>query len=93
MTLAFCDIRFIGHCSRLPRGGIDDRAASDVLSGEEMRRLNIKSAAIAQHRPGTVKGLIFLTLEDETGNASVIVMPDIYEKYRRAVLEPRFIRV
>jgi error-prone DNA polymerase len=35
----------------------------------------------------------FITLEDETGNANVIVMPDIYEKNRQAVLEPRFIRV
>jgi error-prone DNA polymerase len=34
-----------------------------------------------------------LTLEDETGNANVIVMPGIYEKYRQVVLEPRFIRV
>jgi len=32
-------------------------------------------------------------LEDETGNANVIVMPDIYEKYRQAVLEPRFMCV
>ncbi len=48
---------------------------------------------ITRQRPGTAKGLIFLTLEDETGNANVIVMPDIYEKYRRAVLEPKFIRV
>lgn len=77
---------------------------------EEMRRLNIKSAAelramkngqkatiagavITRQRPGTAKGLIFLTLEDEYGNANVIVMPDIYEKYRRAVLEPKFVRV
>jgi error-prone DNA polymerase len=77
---------------------------------EEMRRMNIKSAAelrttangkkaavagavITRQRPGTAKGLIFITLEDETGNANVIVMPDIYEKYRQAVLEPRFIRV
>jgi len=43
--------------------------------------------------PGTAKGLIFVTLEDETGNANVIVMPDIYEKYRQAVLEPKFVRV
>jgi error-prone DNA polymerase len=77
---------------------------------EEMRRLNIKSAAelretkhgkratvagavITRQRPGTASGLIFLTLEDETGNANVIVMPDVYEKYRQVVLEPRFIRV
>jgi error-prone DNA polymerase len=39
------------------------------------------------------KGLIFLTLEDETGNSNIIVMPDVYEKNRRAVLEPRFVRI
>jgi error-prone DNA polymerase len=77
---------------------------------EEMRNLNIKSAAelrplkhgkkatvagavITRQRPGTAKGLVFLTLEDETGNANVIVMPDIYEKYRKAILEPKFICV
>jgi len=77
---------------------------------EEMRKLNIKSAAelrplkhgkratvagavITRQRPGTAKGLVFLTLEDETGNANVIVMPDVYEKYRKAILEPKFICV
>jgi error-prone DNA polymerase len=48
---------------------------------------------ITRQRPGTAKGLIFVTFEDETGNANVIVMPDIYEKYRQAVLEPKFVRV
>ena len=33
-----------------------------------------------------------MTLEDETGNANVIIMPDFYEKNRQAVLEPRFVR-
>jgi len=48
--------------------------------------------ALSRQRPGTAKGLIFITLEDETENANVIVVPDICEKYRQAVLEPRFIR-
>jgi error-prone DNA polymerase len=77
---------------------------------DEMRSLNIKSAAqlramphgrramiagavITRQRPGTASGLIFLTLEDETGNANVIVMPRVYEKYREIVLEPKFILV
>ncbi len=32
-------------------------------------------------------------LEDEYGNANVIVMPDVYERYRQAVLGPQFVRV
>jgi error-prone DNA polymerase len=40
---------------------------------------------ITRQRPGTAKGFVFLTLEDETGLVNVIVRPDIYEKFRRTV--------
>jgi error-prone DNA polymerase len=40
---------------------------------------------ITRQRPGTAKGFVFLTLEDETGLVNVIVRPDIYEKYRRPI--------
>ena len=53
----------------------------------------VAGAVITRQRPGTASGLIFLTLEDETGYANVIVMPHVYEEYRQAVLEPKFIRV
>jgi error-prone DNA polymerase len=71
----------------------------NIKSSVELREMangskaTVAGCVITRQRPGTAKGLIFLTLEDETGNVNVIVMPDIYEKYRRAVLEPRFIRV
>lgn len=61
--------------------------------GLQGMRATVAGAVITRQRPGTAKGFIFLTLEDETGNANVIVMPDIYEKYRQAVLEPRFVCV
>ncbi|HEY1977311.1 MAG TPA: error-prone DNA polymerase [Candidatus Baltobacteraceae bacterium] len=40
---------------------------------------------ITRQRPGTAKGFVFLTLEDETGIVNVIVRPDVYEKYRRVI--------
>ncbi len=40
---------------------------------------------ITRQRPGTAKGFVFLTLEDETGLVNVIVRPDIYERYRRVI--------
>jgi error-prone DNA polymerase len=40
---------------------------------------------ITRQRPGTAKGFVFLTLEDETGLVNVIVRPDVYEKYRRVI--------
>ena len=55
------------------------------------RRAKIAGSVITRQRPGTAKGLIFMTLEDETGNANVIVMPEFYEKNRAAVLYERFV--
>jgi error-prone DNA polymerase len=40
---------------------------------------------ITRQRPGTAKGFVFLTLEDETGLVNVIVRPDIYERFRRTI--------
>jgi error-prone DNA polymerase len=40
---------------------------------------------VTRQRPGTAKGFVFLTLEDETGLVNVIVRPDIYEIYRRPI--------
>ena len=40
---------------------------------------------ITRQRPGTAKGFVFLTIEDETGLVNVIVRPDIYEEYRRVI--------
>jgi error-prone DNA polymerase len=77
----------------------EEMRSMNILSAGELRaikhgkRATVAGAVITRQRPGTASGLIFLTLEDETGNANVIVMPHIYEKYRRVVLEPRFIRV
>jgi len=48
---------------------------------------------IARQRPGTAKGFVFLSLEDETGIANVIVTPDVYEQQRMLVTRSKFIMV
>ncbi len=70
-----------------------------IVSASELRKLPHNRLAIAagcvitRQRPGTAKGLIFLTLEDETGHANIIVMPDVYSADRIPVLHERFVRV
>ena len=70
-----------------------------ISSAAELRRIRHGSQAvvagcvITRQRPGTAKGLIFITLEDETGNANVIVMPDLYSEDPMVVLRERFIKV
>ena len=48
---------------------------------------------ITRQRPGTASGVIFLTLEDETGVCNVVVWRGIYERFRAAVLGGRLLRV
>jgi error-prone DNA polymerase len=69
------------------------KSAVELRATPHGKKATVAGAVITRQRPGTAKGIIFITLEDETGNANVIVMPDIYEKYRQAVMEPRFLRV
>ncbi len=46
---------------------------------------NVAGMVITRQRPGTAKGFVFLTLEDETGLVNVIVNPKVYERYRRVI--------
>lgn len=56
-------------------------------------RVTVAGLVILRQRPGTAKGVIFVTLEDETGVVNIIVWRNIYEKFRRAVIAGRMLRV
>ncbi len=47
-------------------------------------RVAVAGLVLVRQRPGTAKGVTFLTLEDESGSANIIVHQKVYEKYRRA---------
>ncbi|PCH67219.1 MAG: hypothetical protein COC12_11750 [Rhodobacteraceae bacterium] len=59
----------------------------------EGARITVAGLVILRQRPGTAKGVIFLTLEDETGIVNVIVWRKLYERFRRAVISGRMLRV
>lgn len=56
-------------------------------------RVTIAGLVLVRQRPGTAKGVIFATLEDETGIANVIVWPKVFEIYRRPLLAARLLAV
>ncbi|MDJ0628688.1 MAG: OB-fold nucleic acid binding domain-containing protein [Rhodobacter sp.] len=56
-------------------------------------RVAVAGLVLVRQRPGTAKGVIFVTLEDETGICNVIVWRKIYEAFRRAVIAGRLLRV
>jgi len=53
----------------------------------------VAGLVLVRQRPGTAKGVIFVTLEDETGVCNVIVWRKVYERFRRAVISGRLLRV
>ena len=56
-------------------------------------RVCVAGLVLVRQRPGTAKGVIFLTLEDETGTCNVVVWAKVYEHFRRAVIAGRLLRV
>jgi error-prone DNA polymerase len=75
----------------------EDLRRQRILSAEELRNrrdgevVRTAGCVIARQRPGTAKGFIFLSMEDETGIANVIVTPDLYERERLVVTRSKFI--
>lgn len=59
----------------------------------EGARIAVAGLVILRQRPGTAKGVIFLTLEDETGVVNVVVWRNMYERFRRAVIAGRMLKV
>ena len=55
--------------------------------------MTVAGLVILRQRPGTAKGVIFITLEDETGVVNVVVWRAMYEKFRRAVIAGRMLRI
>lgn len=67
--------------------------ASQLRVPPDNARIAVAGLVILRQRPGTAKGVIFLTLEDETGTVNIIVWRKMYEKFRRAVIAGRMLRV
>ena len=55
--------------------------------------ITLTGLVITRQRPSTASGVIFLTLEDETGTANVVVLKKVYETFRKAVIAGRLLRV
>lgn len=71
------------HC--LPHALLDLPAERDLVT--------VAGLVLVRQRPGTASGVVFITLEDETGVANIVVWRKLFEKHRRAVIAGRLLRV
>lgn len=67
--------------------------ASELPAGRHGRRVRVAGAVITRQRPGTAKGFVFLTLEDETGIANIIVRPDLFSEQRATIVGEPYLLV
>jgi len=84
------------HPMSLRRGDLALRGvlrAADLPQARDGRRVRIAGMVITRQRPGTAKGFVFLTLEDETGISNVIIRPDLFDRERMTVIRQPFLLV
>jgi error-prone DNA polymerase len=73
--------------------------AKGILSAQELEAcssnqfVHVAGCVIARQRPGTAKGFVFLSMEDETGIANIILTPDVFEQNRLVVTRNRFLQI
>jgi len=67
--------------------------AADLPGAKDGRRVRVAGMVITRQRPGTAKGFVFLTLEDETGISNVIIRPDLFDRQRQVVVRQPFLLV
>lgn len=78
---------------RLTRiGAITARAHLDPALPQGARAM-VAGIVLVRQRPGTAKGVVFLTLEDETGIANIVVWKKVFEAHRRIAMQARFLAV
>jgi error-prone DNA polymerase len=79
------------HRARMDKLGV--RRASDLDQLPGGCKVRTAGCVIARQRPGTAKGFLFLSLEDETGVANAIVTPDLFQQNRLLLTSEQFLMV
>ena len=67
--------------------------AIDLARIPNGRLVRVAGSVIVRQRPGTAKGFVFLSMEDETGISNVIITPPTFDRYKFEVLSERFLLV
>jgi error-prone DNA polymerase len=65
--------------------------AEVLKSARPWQRVKMAGLVLVRQRPGTAKGVCFITLEDETGVANLVVWPKVMEQYRKTVMQSRLL--
>jgi error-prone DNA polymerase len=79
------------HRSQLKREGI--LSAADLHRLRDGMEVRVAGSVIARQRPGTAKGFVFLSLEDETGISNAIITPQIFQQHHVVIVNQQFLLI
>ena len=85
-----------GHPASFLRERLTSMGAIRAVNLEKARpgrRIAVAGLVLVRQRPGTAKGVVFLTVEDETGVANIVVWPKVFERYRPVVMGARLMLI
>jgi error-prone DNA polymerase len=68
-------------------------ACSSVSDARDKQHVRCAGVVLVRQRPGSAKGVVFMTLEDETGIANIVVWPKVMERFRKEVMGSRLILI
>jgi error-prone DNA polymerase len=68
-------------------------SASDIQNVRDGNLVRVAGWVIVRQRPGTAKGFVFLSLEDETGVSNIIITPQLFDKNRLVVVDHPFLLI
>jgi error-prone DNA polymerase len=68
-------------------------SCAEVSHANDRRRVRCAGVVLVRQRPGSAKGVVFMTLEDETGIANIVVWPKVMERFRKEVMGARLVLV
>lgn len=71
-------------------GVLSSKVLTDAKNGQRVKTAGL---ILVRQRPGTASGICFITLEDETGTANLVVYPQLFDKYRKEILQSKLLMV
>jgi error-prone DNA polymerase len=84
------------HPMAYHRAGLQEKGVLDAATAKQQRNgsiVKIAGSVITRQRPGTAKGFVFLSLEDETGVVNVIVQPDLFARERELCTNAPYVQI
>ncbi len=68
-------------------------STNKLATGKDGDLVKVAGLVLVRQRPGTAKGICFMTIEDETGFANLVIWESLFEKFRKEILQSKLIMV